>query len=357
MMDLATTIKPWVTIMRSENIYQLINIDNFASTPKYMQIVNSIIFGVETQKINNNVNLPSINDLSHELDVARATAEKAYRHLKMRGVINSIPGKGFYIENIDSNEKNKIFLLFDNLGPDKKTIYDSFTKTIGDSACVDLFIYHNDFETFKRLLNKYKEHYTHYVIIPPCTNSEVSSYQVINKSNIKNVVLLDKVIAGIERPFSAVYVNFEKDIYKALKQVLLKLGKYKTIKIIFPLQTYFPEVLLKGFVHFCDEHNFSHRIIQDIEGETITEGDVYICLLEDDLAKLLERFNETGFEIGKQVGIISYNESPLKRFINNGISTISSNFGQMGEIAARTILDGKLQHVEIPFLLNLRSSL
>ncbi len=343
--------------MRSENIYQLINIDKFASTPKYMQIVNSIIFGVETQKININVTLPSINDLSHELDIARATAEKAYRLLKKRGVINSIPGKGFYIDKVNSNTQKKIFLLFNNLSPDKKTIYDSFIKTIGEFAPVDLFIYNNDFETFKRLLFKYKELYTHFVIIPHCTKNELCSYQVINKSNIKNVILLDKIILGIERPYSAVYENFEKDIYKALKLALSKLEKYKTIKIIFPLQTYFPDALMRGFVHFCNEFNFSYEIVQDIQKEPINEGDVYICLLEEDLATLLDHIKETALEIGKDVGIISYNETPLKRFIHNGISTISSNFSQMGEVAARTILDCQLHHVEIPFLLNLRSSL
>ena len=38
--------------------------------------------------------------------------------------------------------------------------------------------------------------------------------------------------------------------------------------------------------------------------------------------------------IGKQVGIISYNETPLKKIILNGITTISTDFEAMGIEAA-----------------------
>jgi DNA-binding LacI/PurR family transcriptional regulator len=62
---------------------------------------------------------------------------------------------------------------------------------------------------------------------------------------------------------------------------------------------------------------------------------VYINLLEDDLVILLDMLQQTNFKVGKDIGIISYNETPLKRFIFNGITTISTNFKQMGESAAR----------------------
>lgn len=45
--------------------------------------------------------LPSINDLSYELEIARETAEKAYRYLKQLGVIGSVPGKGYFIAQTD----------------------------------------------------------------------------------------------------------------------------------------------------------------------------------------------------------------------------------------------------------------
>jgi DNA-binding LacI/PurR family transcriptional regulator len=61
--------------------------------------------------------------------------------------------------------------------------------------------------------------------------------------------------------------------------------------------------------------------------------------------------------VGKDVGVISYNETPLKKIILSGITTISTDFEMMGRRVAEVILGKKVEHIEIPFTLNLRSSL
>ena len=57
------------------------------------------------------------------------------------------------------------------------------------------------------------------------------------------------------------------------------------------------------------------------------------------------------------VGVISYNETPLKKIILNGITTISTDFKFMGRYAAELILNKKHDHVAVPFHLTLRKSL
>ena len=101
--------------MASENIYRLIAIDEYAVTPKYIQLTNSIVKAIEEKKIEKGYLLPSINDLSFELDISRDTAEKAYKHLKKLGVIGSVPGKGYFISNTDITQPIKIFLLLELL--------------------------------------------------------------------------------------------------------------------------------------------------------------------------------------------------------------------------------------------------
>jgi DNA-binding LacI/PurR family transcriptional regulator len=61
--------------------------------------------------------------------------------------------------------------------------------------------------------------------------------------------------------------------------------------------------------------------------------------------------------VGRDVGVISYNETPLKKIILNGITTISTDFKMMGEQAAQLILSKSKEHIEIPFSLTLRPSL
>ena len=79
--------------------------------------------------------------------------------------------------------------------------------------------------------------------------------------------------------------------------------------------------------------------------------------MEDDLVTLIERLIVLKLKIGKDVGVISYNETPLKRIILDGITTISTDFTSLGTQAAEFVLNGKTEKVAVPFYLNLRKSL
>ena len=94
-----------------------------------------------------------------------------------------------------------------------------------------------------------------------------------------------------------------------------------------------------------------------IANEPIKEGEAYINLMEDDLVILLEKILATKMKPGKHVGVISYNETPLKKIILNGITTISTDFIMMGEKAAQLILNKEQAHIAVPFYLTLRNSL
>ena len=72
---------------------------------------------------------------------------------------------------------------------------------------------------------------------------------------------------------------------------------------------------------------------------------------------LIEKFIETRLEVNKQVGMISYNETPLKKIILNGITTISTDFYLMEKKAAQLILAKSTEQVAVPFHLRLRDSL
>jgi hypothetical protein len=169
--------------------------------------------------------------------------------------------------------------------------------------------------------------------------------------------LLDKVIPGVNGNYGAVYENFEKDIFTSLEQALPHLAKYHTIKIIFPENSYYPEEIVNGFISFCHEYTFNYKVVHDISDEPIGHGEVFINLMDNDLVVLIERIIESGLKVGKDVGVISYNETPLKKIILNGITTISTDFEAMGEETAKIIQENNLRHVEVPFYLTLRSSL
>ena len=343
--------------MISENIYRLITIDEYAVTPKYIQLTNSIVNSIEKGILGKGYLLPSINELSFELDISRDTAEKAYKHLKKLGVIGSVPGKGYFISNTDVKQSIKIFLLFNKLSTHKKIMYDAFVESIGKDAVIDFYIYNNDFALFRKLLTNKRDDYTNYVIIPVFLEGGEKAHEIINTIPKEKLLLLDQLLPGVDGEFAAVYELFEKDIYDALEQMVERLSRYQTIKIIFPDYTYHPIQILEGFYRFCNQYAFNYEVVADVNKAVIVEGEVYISLMENDLVLLVEKIIETKLEVGKQVGVISYNETPLKKIILNGITTISTDFYLMGQKAAQLILAKSIEHVAVPFHLRLRDSL
>ena len=343
--------------MKNPKILDLIQIDDFSSTPKYQQLGNSIVEGIRKQQIKKGDLMPSINEISFEFNISRVTVEKGYNYLRRLGILESVPGKGYYIKTTESAQNFKIFLLFNKLSSHKKIIYDSLVEALGEQAAIDFYVYNNNYNLFQRIINNRKNDYSHYVIIPHFMEGEEKAHQIMNTLPKDKLILLDKLVPQITGEFGAVYENFEKDIYAALQQACERLAKYHTIKIIFPEHSYFSPEIIKGFKRFCRDFAFQHRVVHFIADEIIAEGEVYINLMEDDLVVLIDKIVDGNFRLGQQVGIISYNETPLKRFIMNGLTTISSDFRAMGRRTAELILSNSKQHIENPFYLTLRDSL
>jgi len=343
--------------MKKKDISQYLSIDYYSATPKYLQLANSIIKSIGEGKIKQNEVLPSINELSFEFEISRDTVEKGYKHLKKIGILESVPGKGYFVTNANVDKHLKIFLLFNKLSPHKKIIYDAFVAAIGNLAQIDFYIYNNDFNFFKKLIHNRKNDYTHYVIIPHFLEGGENVHEVINAIPKDKLILLDKLVSKVDGEYAAVYENFENDIYNALEQALPQLSKYHTIKIIVPAYTYHPQEIVKGFKRFCQQYAFNYRLVHNIANEPIKEGEVYINLMEDDLVTLIEKILVTKLKVGKHVGVISYNETPLKKIILNGITTISSDFEMMGQKTAELILEQSKEHIAIPFKLTIRNSL
>ena len=84
---------------------------------------------------------------------------------------------------------------------------------------------------------------------------------------------------------------------------------------------------------------------------------MFINLMEEDLVILIEKLLATKMKVGKHVGVISYNETPLKKIILNGITTISTDFEFMGKKAAELILNNSTDQCEVPFYVTERASL
>jgi len=337
---------------------KLITINEYSKTPKYQQIIDSILSGIERGEIKVDDKLPSVNRLLIDFDISRDTIVKAYDRLQKRGVVESVQGKGYFVKSTNTKRKARVFLLFNKLSAHKKIIYDSLYQTLGDQASIDFYIYNNDFRLFKNYItSNLSNNFSHFVIIAHFLEGGQNAVEVIDQIPKHKLILLDKKVEGVSGKFRAVYQAFAKDIYNALTEAVDKLKQYDRLKLIFPSYSYHPEEIVVGFKDFCSEYAFDHEIVEDIKMANIEQGDAFINVMEDDLVTLIKRIKLQKLEVGVDVGIISYNETPLKEILLNGITVISTDFKALGQSVGKMILENRIEQIENPFHLILRNSL
>ena len=325
--------------------------------PKYQQIINSVVSGIENRSIKLNDKLLSINEVSITYDVSRDTVEKAYNKLKSEGVIVSVPGKGYYICMDTSAQRRRILLLIDELTPHKRLMQRSFLRTIGDEADVDFFVYNGDYQTFRTLLMERVNSYSHFVIVPHFRKHTDKARDLLNTLPKDKLVILNHHLKGIDGEYACLVENYEYDLREALVEALPRLARYQRLKVVFPDYTYHARDILKSFQRFCLDHKISGKVVSHLDRETFQAGDVFVTLTEDDLLTVIKRIRAEGLVPGDTVGLISYNDSPLKEVLLEGITVVSTDFNAMGRSAARMILRDEHYYTENPFGLTLRATL
>jgi hypothetical protein len=133
--------------------------------------------------------------------------------------------------------------------------------------------------------------------------------------------------------------------------------KYKAIHFVYPSFTNHPIETITFFKKYCKESNFNCKLITDPKEFEIEKNVAYIGVSDRMLGVFLEQCREKGLEPGKDVGFLSYNETPMKKFIYKGISVISTNFQELGKKSAEFITKDESIQVYIPTSLTIRESL
>lgn len=339
--------------------YKYLFIDYYSVTPLYLQLSNAIVKAIADGYLSTNDSLPSLNELSNELELSKDTVEKAYGILKKKQIIGSVAGKGYFVLDNNARQELKVLLLFNKLSAHKKIMYDAFAATLSDKAAISFYIYNNDYHLFRKILQQQlkEDDYTHYVIIPHFFEEEEKAIELIQTLPKEKLVLMDKNLPQIENCFAAVYEDFEKDIQEALSQIKDHIDRYEKINIVFPANSYHHKDILKGFEFFCTENKKPYAILPKVSEKDIQKNSLFITLMEDDLVDLVEKVVALDYKVGKDVGIISYNEVAIKKLILQGITTFSTNFELMGKTTAEVILNNTGGKTPISFSVNLRKSI
>ncbi|MDN5211740.1 GntR family transcriptional regulator [Fulvivirgaceae bacterium BMA12] len=325
--------------------------------PKYQQIVNSIVHNIEKGRLDMGQKIPSINEVSEEYYLSRDTVEKAYSALKQKRIIVSVKGKGYYIAKTNLVSKFHVLILMNKLSSYKMRIYNSFVKSLEAKAHVDLQIYHCDPKIFLDILKEKMGGYDYYIVMPHFKDENqrhinISSdiLDALKKIPSDKLLLLDNDIPELGGAYGSVYQDFKTDIYKALAEAVSLLIKYEKLILVYPsnIMYPYPKEITTGFRKFCVEHQFDFEILDEIYDDMeMVHKDAYILVEETDLVNLIKEARDKEFQLGKDIGIISYNETPLKELL--GITVITTDFKAMGETAAYMMLNRKNEKVKNAF--------
>ncbi len=333
-------------------------IDEESKVPKYRQLIDSIITDVKNGVLLRGQRVPSINELSEEYYLARDTVEKAYNELRQRGIIESVRGKGYYIRTTEVETALNIMMIFNKISAYKKSIYNAFKRTIGPEVNVDLRIHHHSADLLRSFIEGNIGNYRYFVVMPHFYENQTEAMEIIRKVPPYKLLILDKNLPGLEGEYAAVYQDFALDVFETLCSGLDLLRKYNKLLLAFPENVPYPVEIVTGFRNFCKGHRFDYEIISEVESETpVNAGEAYIVIEETDLANLIKQCRHHKLVLGSEVGLISFNDTPLKEILADGITVISTDHEKMGETAARLILSKQPEKVRNPYSMIRRNSL
>ncbi|HEY9045192.1 MAG TPA: GntR family transcriptional regulator [Ohtaekwangia sp.] len=353
--------------MRAQEIEQIhqIRIDSESRIPKYHQIVNSIIEDIEKGLLTIGQRIPSINEISEEYYLSRDTVEKAYNLLKEKQIIVSAKGKGYYVARSIQPSRIMVLFLMNKLSSYKLGIYNAFVSGLGSQAHVDLNIYHCDPKLFLDTLNDNAGRYDYYVVMPHFKDQHLSHQSItrdvteaLRKIPEDKLILLDNYLPELKRDIASIYQDFKMDIYDSLREGADLLRRYSKLILVYPRKTMYPYPveIQQGFQKFCSDYDFDFEVLDEIYSDMeLQPKDAYIIIEENDLVNLIKQVRDRKFTLGKDIGVISYNDTPLKDLL--GITVISTDFQVMGETAAYMILKKKKELVKNAFRFINRNSI
>jgi len=326
------------------HITDIFNIDEAAGIPKYRQIINSVFTAIEQGILKRGDKLASINQLCNAFSLSRDTVLLAFNELRSSGVVISVPGKGYYIERTELNVGKQIFLLFDELNVFKEDLYNSFLKHLDDKTTVDIYFHHFNYQVYKELIRGAAGKYSAYILMPATFNNSIDI-----------VYILDRLKPDLA-DYPVIYQDFEQDVYEGMTAGKKLFCKYHKLIMVFPGGKE-PGERVAGFDRFCNEYGVEGEIIRSVENRTVQKGEAYLVVSDRNLVRIIKNVASENLVLGQDIGLVSFNDTMLKEVVAGGITTISTDFIEMGKSLSDMVMTHKKSKIRNRSRIIIRNSL
>jgi len=313
--------------MAEQNDSFTFNIDGNSGVPKFQQIVDSVVNGVSGGQLSPGDMLPSVNQIFYDTGLARATIVKALDELKRRGLIESVPNKGYFI----AKETKRVLLLLDTLRPFKQVVYDALRQELPDKVEVNMYFHHYSIELMEDILLNAAGKYAAYVVMA-YNHPDIKG--ILSKLDPNKLIVFDWMDPDWG-DYSHVSQEFDQSLYNALEKAEDRIKKYNEFIFICPESANHPPESKNGFNRFCEASGIKSSIV-DYPDQNI-EGKAYLVVDDNQLIELVKVARAKGLKPGRDMGLIAFNDYPMKEVLEGGISVISPPFDEMARQMAQAI--------------------
>ncbi|MDD2525425.1 MAG: GntR family transcriptional regulator [Bacteroidales bacterium] len=317
---------------------------------KFKVLSNAIAHAIQQGEFGMGEPLPSINVLSAEYSISRETVFKAFNDLKKRGLVDSAPTKGYFV----AGEVNTVLLLLDAYSLFKELLYTNFVETLGKDYKVELIFHHYNQSLFDTILQDARGRYSYYIIMNVNDEKMAASIETLDP----NKVLLLDMGDYDKKNLSYICQDFGQSFRDSLEEGVELFAKYKKLVLCLRNDSPHPRVCVPFFKRFCRDHHIACQVrTQVMRLNDVEENVAYLSPVTSEVVELIKFCRKRKLVVGKDVGVVAYNDMPLYEVIDKGITSISVDFALMGERAARHILDKKKSFEILPARLIRRESL
>lgn len=329
-------------------------LDEIPSYSKHERFVEGIINAINEKIISIGDPLPSVNAMISGLGYARETVVKGYRELQSRGLIESKNRLGYFVSDDNTQQSLKVALLMYTIDTFQEQFYRSFRNELGENVLLDVFFHHGNIEVFETVFSMIKNrHYGMYAISPihhPRTR------ELLNTIPRQKLLMFDRY-EPLEGDFNYVVQEFEKSSYAIFEQLKDVIMRFNKMLFFHNPDSLFPPEIVRSFQRFIHDNNIEGEVLREYEPGSVEKGVVYYINDNAELWNLLRDCTAKKIKPGKDIGILSHNDEPVKELVGNGITTYSVSFNDMGKRAAQAMLSREPVHEVMPTILIRRNSL
>jgi DNA-binding transcriptional regulator YhcF (GntR family) len=331
-----STIKTWGSLAIEENL----------KIPKFQQLVNGILHQIDTGNLKPGDRLPSINETSSEYFLSRDTVEKAYGVLYKNGHLTTVFRKGFFV----APQKGvvKVIFLAGCLDNQTQKIYYSMSQVLGKKADIDIHFHDFSLDKFSDKIQKSLGEYHYYVVLPQNFEDNEDYKKILKKIPNEKLILLNNCRCGSDWGSSSVNFGCASEYINVFNQNISKFKKYKTINLVLSDRDFISADWMSAFANFCKVAKVEYQFLDGFEGEKINKNQAYLVFEDCDLIEILKQTKAKSYEIGNEIGVVSFREDSTKELLGGGISTIVFCSQEIGNNIAEIIKKQEKKSVQIP---------